>query len=294
MNFTDIFHFFQTYQIPLAIISTGALIYCTIIKFLGKIPLIQVLTMFFTGIIVITCIFLPFNWSIQNSGTGREVSLFFFAVNVEGNNFIAILKNLLSKNEYIPIIAGYFSRYSEAGNSLPADIITVFLAFLEEFSKLGLLILAIRKSLRLPIMIIYVFLVYSLIHKMGGIAAMSSTTIVELSVGGIVIGGLLWYMLGAPLRTLSVADYIYSIALVAAGFAFAENIKYMIEISAASHGDIQAIKENAILRSVFGYLSHIFFSMVCVSLYARGRFAFLRYIDQSGNLTLMQKALGWK
>lgn len=104
MNFSDIFHFLQTYQVPLGIISIGGLIYCTIIKFLGKIPLTQVLTMFFTGIIVITCIFLPFNWSIQNSGTGREVSLFFFEINVEGNNFIAILKNLLSKNEYIPII----------------------------------------------------------------------------------------------------------------------------------------------------------------------------------------------
>ncbi len=294
MNFTDIFHFLQTYQVPLGIISTGALIYCTIIKFLGKIPLVQVLTMFFTGIIVITCIFLPFNWSIQNSGTGREVSLFFFEINVEGNNFIAILKNLLSKNEYIPIIEWYFSRYNEGGASLPTDIITVFLAFLEEFSKLGLLILAIRKSLRLPIMIIYLFLVYGLIHKMGGIASLSSSTLGGLTVAGLTVGGILWYMLSAPLRTVSVADYIYSIALVAAGFAFAENIKYMIEIGAASHGDMQAIKENAILRSVFGYLSHIFFSMVCVSLYARGRFAFLRYIDQSGNLSFAQKALGWK
>jgi hypothetical protein len=34
--------------------------------------------------------------------------------------------------------------------------------------------------------------------------------------------------------------------------------------------------------------------MVCVALYARGRFAFLRLIDNSGNLSLWQKALGWK
>lgn len=68
----------------------------------------------------------------------------------------------------------------------------------------------------------------------------------------------------------------------------------MIEIGNLSHGDMRAVQENAMLRSVFGYLSHIFFSMVCVALYARGRFAFLRYIDQSGNLTFTQKALGWK
>jgi hypothetical protein len=124
------------YQVPLTIISTGALIYCTIIKFLGKIPISQVITMFFTGIIVITCIFLPFNWSIQNSGTAREVSLFFFEINVEGNNFIAILKNILTKSEWVTLMASYFSRYQETGNSLPSDMITVFLAFLEEFSKL--------------------------------------------------------------------------------------------------------------------------------------------------------------
>lgn len=34
--------------------------------------------------------------------------------------------------------------------------------------------------------------------------------------------------------------------------------------------------------------------MVCVALYARGRFAFLRLIDNAGTLTLGQKALGWK
>lgn len=50
---------------------------------------------FFTGIIVITCIFLPFNWSIQNSGSGKELSLFFFDINIEGNNFINDLKNYL-------------------------------------------------------------------------------------------------------------------------------------------------------------------------------------------------------
>ncbi|MCB9807122.1 PrsW family intramembrane metalloprotease [Candidatus Peribacteria bacterium] len=86
---------------------------------------------------------------------------------------------------------------------------------------------------------------------------------------------------------------MYSIALVALGFAFAENIKYMIDLSrtGASH---EAIINNALLRAIFGYLSHTFFSMVCVALYARGRFAFLRLIDNAGNLSLGQKALGWR
>ena len=89
------------------------------------------------------------------------------------------------------------------------------------------------------------------------------------------------------------ADYMYSIALVALGFAFAENIKYIYDLSNAGNSE-EAIVHNAILRAIFGYLSHTFFSMVCVALYARGRFAFLRLIDNSGNLSLGQKALGWK
>lgn len=184
-----------------------------------------------------------------------------------------------------------FSRYQEAKNSLSADIITIFLAFLEEFSKLVLLILAIRKSLRLPVMIVYSVLVYGLIKKLGGIENISS--FIPVIIGAVAVGIFLFYLLGAKLRTLSVADYIYSIALVAAGFAFAENIKYMIDITNAG-GDMIAVQENAMLRSIFGYLSHIFFSMVCVALYARGRFAFLRYIDNSGSLSLTQKALGWQ
>ncbi len=89
------------------------------------------------------------------------------------------------------------------------------------------------------------------------------------------------------------SDYIYSIALVALGFAFAENIKYMVDLSQAGNGQ-EAVVNNAFLRAIFGYLSHIFFSIVCVSLYARGRFAFLRLIDNAGTLSLSQKALGWK
>jgi type IV secretory pathway VirB3-like protein len=60
------------------------------------------------------------------------------------------------------------------------------------------------------------------------------------------------------------------------------------------HGETeQMIFQNAVLRSIFWYLSHIFFSMICVLVYARGRFAFLRAIDDIGNLSPLQKTLGW-
>lgn len=75
--------FFTIYWLPLLIISLGGLIYTSIIVWASKIKKIQALTLFLTGIIVITCIFLPFNWSIQNSGSGKEVSLFFFQINIE-------------------------------------------------------------------------------------------------------------------------------------------------------------------------------------------------------------------
>lgn len=51
---------------------------------------------------------------------------------------------------------------------------------------------------------------------------------------------------------------MYSIALVALGFAFAENIKYIIDLSRGGQSH-DAIVNNAMLRAVFGYLSHTFF-----------------------------------
>jgi RsiW-degrading membrane proteinase PrsW (M82 family) len=48
----------------------------------------------------------------------------------------------------------------------------------------------------------------------------------------------------------SVSDYIFSIALVAAGFAFAENIKYMMDLFHQGQTD-SMIRDNAILRSIF-------------------------------------------
>jgi hypothetical protein len=278
MHISFITDFITTFWIPLAITSVGALFYGSFVMWYGKVSLWQSLALFFTGIIVITCIFLPFNWSIQNSGSGKEISLFFFDLNVEGNNFINDFKNYLTALDLPP-------KYTQ-------NAIIIFLAFLEELAKLTLLILCIRKSLRLPVILVYLFVVGSFLHRMIGAG---NTDAVLLMVGGGAFIGLilLWLLLGTTVRTESVSDYMYSIALVALGFAFAENIKYMIDLSRAGQGH-EAIVNNAMLRAVFGYLSHTFFSMVCVSLYARGRFAFLRLIDNSGNLSLGQKALGWK
>ena len=277
--FDTLVTFLLVFSKPLIVTTIGALIYTSIILSIGRISARQAFTLFVTGIIVITCIFMPFNWSIQNSGSGKELSLFFFQVNIEGNNFIQILQDALSKYDFTK------------GNT--SYIITFFLAFLEEFSKLTLLILCMRKSLRLPIVIAYIILVYSQIHPI--IANVDTPRVQLISISVLAFIGLImvWNLLGTAIRTESVSDYIYSIALVAAGFAFAENIKYMIEIS-ESTGSMDAVMNNAVLRSIFGYLSHIFFSMVCVALYARGRFAFLRMIDNTGELSLTQRALGWK
>lgn len=279
MHFSLITEFIQTFWMPLLITSIGALFYGTFVLWYGKMSLWQWLALFFTGIIVITCIFLPFNWSIQNSGVGgKEVSLFFFDLNIEGNNFINDFKNYLS-SLHVP------AKYSQ-------NAIIFFLAFLEELAKLTLLILCIRKSLRLPVILVYLFVASSFIHKLLG-AGNSESIIIIISGGAFVGLILLWFLLWTTVKTESVANYMYSIALVALGFAFAENIKYMIDLSrtGASH---EAIINNALLRAIFGYLSHTFFSMVCVALYARGRFAFLRLIDNAGNLSLGQKALGWR
>ena len=270
------FDLFQTFWLPLLITSVGGLLYGSFIMWYGQVRLGQSLALFFTGIIVITCIFLPFNWSLQNSGSdGKELFLFFFEINIEGNNFINDFRGSLKT-------LGVPENWTQNG-------IVFFLAFLEELAKLTLLILCIRKSLRMPVLLVYIFIVGSYIHRL----AAGAETVMVVSILGVLGLIILWFLLGARVKTESVADYMYSIAIVALGFAFAENIKYMIDLSNAGQGH-EAIVNNALLRGIFGYLSHIFFSMVCVSLYARGRFAFLRLIDNSGNLSLGQKALGWQ
>lgn len=279
MHFSLILDFLQTFWLPLIITSIGGLLYGTFIMWYGKVSLGQSLALFFTGIIVITCIFLPFNWSIQNSEMGgKELSLFFFELNIEGNNFISDFRGSLEA-------LGVPENWTQNG-------IILFLAFLEELAKLTLLILCIRKSLRMPVILVYIFVVGTFINRLLGAGNSEALMIV---IGGLSFIGLivLWFLLGARVKTESVADYMYSIAIVALGFAFAENIKYMIDLNNAGQSH-EAIVNNAMLRAIFGYLSHIFFSMVCVSLYARGRFAFLRLLDNTGDLSLGQKALGWK
>jgi hypothetical protein len=83
MHISLILDFLSTFWLPIAITSVGALFYGSFVMWYGKVSISQSLALFFTGIIVITCIFLPFNWSIQNSGSGKEISLFFFDLNVE-------------------------------------------------------------------------------------------------------------------------------------------------------------------------------------------------------------------
>ncbi len=279
MHFSLIIDFLQTFWLPLIITSIGALAYGSFVMWYGKIKLGQSLALFFTGIIVITCIFLPFNWSIQNSDMGgKELSLFFFNINIEGNNFISDFRGSL-ENLGIP------THYVQ-------NSIIFFLAFLEELAKLTLLILVIRKSLRFPVILVYIFVVGAFINRLLGAG---NSEALMIAIGGVSFIGLivLWFLLGTAVKTESVSDYMYSIALVALGFAFAENIKYMLDLSRAGQSH-EAIVNNAMLRAIFGYLSHTFFSMVCVSLYARGRFAFLRLLDNTGGLSLSQKALGWK
>jgi hypothetical protein len=261
----DIFAtFLQTFWIPLTIITIGGGLYSGIIWYMGGMPLRQILALFFTGIIVITCVFLPFNWSLQNAGEQKAVTLFFFDINIGGSNFIALFRDFVVEQ-------GLKADYVD-------NALTFFLAFLEELAKLTLLILCIRRSLRGIIMIVYLVLLYTI---WGKIEPMNPSDIELIVVGVLALIGLItvWILMGTSMQMTSVAHYIYSISLVAIGFAFAENIKYMIEIHQNTGGNMHVVVNNAFMRSIFGYMSHTFFSMVCVAIYARGRFAFLRVID---------------
>lgn len=274
----DIWLFFQTFWKPLSVILLSAILYCSILRWYGKISLPQTVALFLTGIIVITCIFLPFNWSIGNSGQTQELNLFFFTVNIEGNNFIQALQDKLRSG-------------SVSDNSVNYAV-TFFLAFLEEISKLGLLILLVKKVLKWPLVLVGLFIVWKIVYDYYGTEGIPLLHTIGVGIFWFLLIFIVWICLSFSRQLESVSDYIFSIALVAAWFAFAENIKYMMDIFHNGWTE-QEIFQNAVLRSIFGYLSHIFFSMICVLLYARGRFAFLRAIDDIGNVSALQKTLGW-
>lgn len=276
--FYDIKLFFETFWQPLSVIFCAAIGYCSILSWYGKISKAQTLALFITGIIVITCIFLPFNWSIGNSGETQEINLFFFTVNIEGNNFIQALKATLE--------SGNISDNS-ANNA-----VTFFLAFLEEISKLWLLILLVKKILKWPLILVWFALLGKIVYEYYGTEGIPLLHTVFVGIFWIIVITVLGICLSFSRQLESVSDYIFSIALVAAGFAFAENIKYMMDLFHNWQTE-QVIFQNAVLRSIFWYLSHIFFSMICVLIYARGRFAFLRAIDDIGNVSPLQKTLGW-
>lgn len=274
----DIWLFFETFWQPLSVIFLAAVGYCGILHWYGKISLAQTIALFLTGIIVITCIFLPFNWSIGNSGQTQELHLFFFNVNIEWNNFIQALKSVLQE--------GSLSD-NDANNA-----VTFFLAFLEEISKLWLLILLVKKVLKWPIVLVGFALLGKVVLEYYGTEGIPLFQTVFIWVGWVIMITILGLCLSFSTQLESISDYIFSIAMVAAGFAFAENIKYMMDLFHSGQTE-EMILQNAIMRSIFGYLSHIFFSMVCVLIYARWRFAFLRAIDDIGNVSSLQKVLGW-
>jgi len=276
----DIRLFFETFWEPLLIIATAAIGYCSILRWYGKLSIAQTLALFITGIIVITCIFLPFNWSIGNAWQAQELNIFFFKINVEGNNFIQGLKNSLWDGNVV----------SKGGID---NAVIFFLAFLEEFAKLWLLILLVKKILKWPIVLLGLILLGKIVYSYYSMPGIPLSQTILIGVGWLVIIGILGICLSFSTQLESVSDYIFSIALVAAGFAFAENIKYMMDLFHQGQTDV-FIRDNAVMRSIFGYLSHIFFSMICVLIYARWRFAFLRAIDDIGNVSPLQKTLGWE
>jgi hypothetical protein len=214
--FYDIRLFFETFWQPLTVISLSAVGYCSIIHWYGKISLAQTLALFLTGIIVITCIFLPFNWSIGNSGETQEINLFFFNLNIEGNNFIQAIQTTLESG-------------SVSGKSA-SNAVIFFLAFLEEIAKLALLILLVKKVLKWPMMIIGFALLAKIVHEYYGTEGIPLFHTAFIGIGGFVLVIVLGICLSFSRQLESVSDYIFSIALVAAGFAFAENIKYMMDL----------------------------------------------------------------
>jgi hypothetical protein len=208
------------------------------------------------------------------------MNIFFFKINIEGNNFIQGLRNTLWDGKMV-------------SNTGIEGAVTFFLAFLEEFTKLWLLILLIKKVLKWPMILIGLLLLGQVVYRYSITPGIPISQTIFIGIGWLTLLIILALSLSFSNQLESVSDYIFSIALVAAWFAFAENIKYMMDLFHQGQTD-SVILINAFQRSIFWYLSHIFFSMVCVLIYARWRFAFLRAIDDIGNVSPLQKTLGWK
>lgn len=280
MIFSHLIEFIWAYWQPILITSGAGLVYSMFIIWMWRIKIWDCITLFITWIIVVTCIFLPFSWSINHSGGWeKEIFLFFFTLNIEWNNFIKNVTDFLAN---IDLSKQY------TGNA-----ITFFLAFLEELFKLTLLILCMRKSLRLPVMIMFTFLIGTYLNKILWADSVSSIVIWVSIFCSAVLWISLWILLWRHIQSESVVSFMVSISIVSLWFAYAENLKYIYNLS-QSWNTLEAITQNAILRSIFWYLSHIFFGLVAVALYARWRFAFLRAIDSTWSLSLAQKALGWR
>lgn len=105
-----------------------------------------------------------------------------------------------------------------------------FLAFLEEIAKLSLLILLVKKVLKWPIMIVGFALLAKIVYEYYGTEGIPIVHTTFIGIGGFILVIVLGVCLSFSRQLESVSDYIFSIALVAAGFAFAENIKYMLDL----------------------------------------------------------------
>ncbi len=149
-----------------------------------------------------------------------------------------------------------------------------------------------KKVLKWPLVVIGFALLGKIVYEYYGTEGIPLIQTLLIAAGGTILIIILGICLSFSTQLESVSNYLFSIALVAAGFAFAENIKYMLDLFHSGQTE-EVIFQNAVMRSIFGYLSHIFFSMICVLIYARGRFSFLRAIDDIGNVSSLQKALGW-
>jgi len=73
-------------------------------------------------------------------------------------------------------------------------------------------------------------LLAKIVHEYYGTEGISLLQTLVIGIGGFILIAVLGILLSFSRQLESVSDYIFSIALVAAGFAFAENIKYMLDI----------------------------------------------------------------
>lgn len=257
--------------ISLSIIISFTYVFLFVIRWYGGLKFRECFVLFMQWILVIILMYF-LQWSIQASHTGasENLNLYLFQVDVSGKNFLNTFQQAWDAQARWATWSAFWSKI------LPA--------FLEELFKFVMLYLFLKNITRNILLIITGLLIGNMI-----ISGNSEMHILLQYAWLVISFWAIWLIFTykqAKLRSIN--HGIYALGIIAAGFAFWENIKYLIDheqlLQANRHlaGDakkLEYLTQLSFLRSIFWNISHILFSGIIGYFFARGYFWVFDLVD---------------